>query len=795
MRALAPYLDILAQYTPDDSVSLRKVYTQYAYRIKQASNDLNSIIDLYQVAARYHSRDPKSMSAWYVENVLGTLYNQVGDHTMAHYYYAISRERLEQQCDEGKQSSCNQLVRQINLISFLYYWQNDAGSALSEAQNALRLAQLDDYGQGIATSYLSLCRAALLDQSYEEAQHYLDSMSMTIEGLPLGRHRAWLEDQRKSQHIDLLKARGDYSEVVARLLETTSDQQDRFAAKHQVQLAKAYIQIDSLDKARAILEEGYNMFGTRIADVLTGQYPRLKENTLVELGGVLATYYAALASTESDIVYYDSVLLINDVNLAIADQIRQSFIQADSKTLINQDIKGITQTSIDAYYTLSNSGRSVDLSHVDALIDHGKNALLQDYSRERAAIRQWPVDKQKQLARIQDSITMLSLVDQGPPSDLLIRLEQEEQALLGAVLSVPPPKLGKYISYFEGTHDYYSIDNLAGELRLLRLGHCDSVNASVREILALTESKDDRHLPDLLETSYQILLGQHGVLPSTVSIYPDGELAALPFAALRKDDSYVVEEHTIRMAYVDSGLDDEVESSLLAVSPHYPKVDYSIDRSGLYHLPYAQEEVRLLQQRYPQIVTVADTLDRASFLSEIKEYGHLHFAGHAVVRDNQAYLALADDAQQWVSVKDLRASKRLPPAVVLSACATGRGVAISGEGINSLARGFLHGGTRYVLYTLWTIYDLATAKIINTFYSHLDDGHSWATSIAKSQRHYLATAPHNLQHPYYWAAFTVTAPANRPQKTASWGSLLVVVLALVGGWFIYRLKTKRNATT
>ena len=59
---------------------------------------------------------------------------------------------------------------------------------------------------------------------------------------------------------------------------------------------------------------------------------------------------------------------------------------------------------------------------------------------------------------------------------------------------------------------------------------------------------------------------------------------------------------------------------------------------------------------------------------------------------------------------------------VLSACKTGAGDAKSGEGILGLRRGFSLAGTQYLLFTLWSVDDRATADFMGRFYERLFNG-------------------------------------------------------------------------
>jgi CHAT domain-containing protein len=60
--------------------------------------------------------------------------------------------------------------------------------------------------------------------------------------------------------------------------------------------------------------------------------------------------------------------------------------------------------------------------------------------------------------------------------------------------------------------------------------------------------------------------------------------------------------------------------------------------------------------------------------------------------------------------------------VVLSACQTGEGEAMGGEGVFGLKRGFLQAGANNLLMTLWPIADKETSEMMTDFYKKIADG-------------------------------------------------------------------------
>ena len=92
--------------------------------------------------------------------------------------------------------------------------------------------------------------------------------------------------------------------------------------------------------------------------------------------------------------------------------------------------------------------------------------------------------------------------------------------------------------------------------------------------------------------------------------------------------------------------------------------------------------------------------------------------------------------------------------VVLSACQTGLGKAIKGEGLIGLTRGFMYAGANRVVVSLWSVDDLATSLLMTEFYrAILQDNLSPGLALQKAQQ--KIKADQDLASPYYWAAFTL----------------------------------------
>lgn len=195
--------------------------------------------------------------------------------------------------------------------------------------------------------------------------------------------------------------------------------------------------------------------------------------------------------------------------------------------------------------------------------------------------------------------------------------------------------------------------------------------------------------------------------------------------------------------------------------------------------------------------------------TDLTQYWILHFATHGFLdaeRPENSGLVLStitrDGKAQngFVSLRDVYQLRAPVSVVVLSACQTGLGKDVRGEGLIGLTRGFMYAGASSVVASLWKVDDEATAELMKRFYKNmLEEGMTPATALREAQnsfrQHPIWSAP------YYWAGFTlqgdyrqVVAPKQSYRNYVmvfSAGALLVLLgIAL---WY-YRRRSPRTRT-
>lgn len=189
-------------------------------------------------------------------------------------------------------------------------------------------------------------------------------------------------------------------------------------------------------------------------------------------------------------------------------------------------------------------------------------------------------------------------------------------------------------------------------------------------------------------------------------------------------------------------------------------------------LPFTRKEAnQILALATPKssFKAVGFKASRASALSsELSQYRYLHFATHGYLDSERAglsalVLSLVDEQGRpqdgFLRAHELYNLNLPAELVVLSACQTGLGKQIKGEGLIGLTRGFMHAGAASVAVSLWNVNDKATSELMTRFYlKMLKERQRPAAAIRLAQVEMWRQSA--WQSPYYWAAFVLQGEWN-----------------------------------
>ena len=192
-----------------------------------------------------------------------------------------------------------------------------------------------------------------------------------------------------------------------------------------------------------------------------------------------------------------------------------------------------------------------------------------------------------------------------------------------------------------------------------------------------------------------------------------------------------------------------------------------VTRLVIPRLPFTRQEATRLLALTPKNLSFGAVDFQASRRTvlggDLGRSRYIHFATHGLLDSERPGLSalVFSIVDQQGKPQDgfLRANEiynlNLPAdLVVLSACQTGLGKEIKGEGLVGLTRGFMYAGAARVVVSLWKVNDKATADLMTKFYEKmLKQGQRPAAALRAAQVEMWKQK--QWQSPYYWAAFTM----------------------------------------
>lgn len=235
-------------------------------------------------------------------------------------------------------------------------------------------------------------------------------------------------------------------------------------------------------------------------------------------------------------------------------------------------------------------------------------------------------------------------------------------------------------------------------------------------------------------------------------LLPDGPLWYLPFEALPAPEwlSFKPEKHKffevspmcyspsvsflydIGRVHGNQNKNEKINALIVSITHH--DAEFS-DLSG------AENEIKTIEDTLSekgQCKILRDAhATKEAFLALAPQYSHLHLITHAVSdfeeEDPFVLFTGTDKKESKFYLSEFKQLQLQADLVFLSACNTSMGENSIGEGLMSLARGFLWRGARCVIASLYPVDDEKVPVFIKTFYGQIASGHTTAEALQKTR--------------------------------------------------------------
>jgi CHAT domain-containing protein len=183
-------------------------------------------------------------------------------------------------------------------------------------------------------------------------------------------------------------------------------------------------------------------------------------------------------------------------------------------------------------------------------------------------------------------------------------------------------------------------------------------------------------------------------------------------------------------------------------------------------LQHTAAEIEKIAARIPidkkQIYLRAEAKEERAKAERLNQYRILHFATHGVLDEqtpdrSSIVLTLDNDPAEdgFLQMKEIFNLKLDADLVVLSACQTGKGKLLRGEGVIGMARAFMYAGARSLVVSLWPVNDRSTADFMASFYGYMQRDKAKNEALRQAKLDMIKSADAALRHPYFWAPFVL----------------------------------------
>lgn len=189
--------------------------------------------------------------------------------------------------------------------------------------------------------------------------------------------------------------------------------------------------------------------------------------------------------------------------------------------------------------------------------------------------------------------------------------------------------------------------------------------------------------------------------------------------------------------------------------------------TGISRLPFSRREADAIKFTAPpgQALEAVDfdASRETATSAELSQYRIVHFATHGLLNSEHPelsgiVLSLVDrngrPQNGFLRLHDVYNLNLPAELVVLSACQTGLGKEVKGEGLVGLTRGFMYAGAARVVASLWKVDDAATAELMRRFYAKML-GSELRPAAALRDAQVEMSKQKQWRNPYYWAGFVI----------------------------------------
>ncbi|MBP6687143.1 MAG: CHAT domain-containing protein [Lacibacter sp.] len=799
----------------------------YLGSAKYSLSEIDSARFYFEYAAKLADKQTNLVDLPILYNSLGIIYFEAANYRQAINYFQLAADRLSPADDSYHES----LVSFNNNIAGCYLRLGEYAEALKNYRELLQYKELEQ------SLYQNMGHAFYYLKQYDSALSYMQRVPYSISSA-----HARLLNEKGRIYIEkgmLVQAEQVFDSAIAvfRQLPLSAKSKDKaLSFLYRSQLAqKQGLSNEAMNWCnRALKEIHFNFSGEHAesipvnvtnvvspitffaileqkASLLSEQYARSGKQT--ELESSLRTRLVAIETAnyiKNNFDNDEAGIFFNEVSEAVYKKATQDAVTLystngqldfiDAFLFITESYKGNILHRNQVQQTVKSSGllpdsllqQETDLKQLLAVFTTRLNNSI---SVDQVNLIQRRITEiQIRLSRLQKqyenypSYTAL----QNPSASLLTKLKSIQQQLNNDVA---------ILQYIWADSVLMCLAVAKEEAKIFSVPVTKAITAALKQYrAALHNPKEGVRFSgyDASARLYQFI--QQG-LPAYIKnkknwiVLPDGPLHAIPFETLVTDTEerkFLVQDKIISYHYSFTLLLQKKQGSTgkqqVYASAPFASAASAANNQKLPALIYSSEEIKSLQGKIVQ----NSNATKEHFIQNARNSSLIHLATHAQAEENDSLSAntfiqfhhqqskVAESSRLYLhELYSMRFKQR--PLVVLSACETGNGLQSQGEGLLSLARGFMYAGSSGIVSSLWKADDQTTAFIMQQMHYYLNKQIPVEQALYQAKKDLLANEKIDprFRSPAYWGQFIYIGDIQLLQQKNKWSFVWPFALCVV----------------
>lgn len=787
--------------TKNEYLALVILHSNMAYYRRQYGEFKKAVFDYENAWALYKTHQLQDYDIIeYCLKPLGNLYTQLGDFANAERtikrYISFAEE----------QKNLSQKIAGIINLSVVYHTMGKHSTAIELLHEGLDTPDVS--AEQKAALENNMATNLMAKEQFDKAKSYLDNTSKN-EVLNL---------RNKAQ---LAMNKGDYDQALLLLEQAEPLLMNevplaRDLARFYVEKASIYASMKAFEKAfKAYRKALQTLLPLHLSASLPPQELLYAENTFISIFDGLASLqtFSKLALSYYDLSFY------------VSDLIYDQFTNEEVKIMHQSSWKRRTERCLKILLDEHNENPQTELvKRAFTYVEKSKARVLNEQISQQFLLKSNANDelllKRDELKTLQQKLINVSIREQLTDanslklqvvSDSLTQIHLELKKIQSAIADKYQEESSSLVSfdeiqtkvkedesvlilYFYGKNNVYRIVISEKSIDFNSIEDKQFLDKKISDFIAYFDKSSaiNNDIAGFSQTAfslYNLLMPKKPLESDNLVIIPDALLHFIPFESLlvkpTKSSSYAKMPFLIkdsRLSYNNSATlyhkaeMSQVKNSVLGVFPVFENTSK--------YLNYSLEESKNLKEILPARLLMHDQASKSNFKALAGEYSILHLSTHAYsgTFTIPAYMEFDEDV---MLLQELYSLNLNPKLVVLSACETGVGKILTGEGPMSLARGFQYAGAQNLLFSLWKVNDLSTSQLMTSFYKYYSQTNSASLANRNSKLDFL-----NNEHmsnanksPYYWSAFVYYGDVDKGGQKPNylWVYLIIGLVIVLGG--------------